>query len=36
MILTGNNVAVREDVKSPYSIVGTIDEPGLGLFSWWN
>ncbi|XP_064644259.1 DNA-directed RNA polymerase III subunit RPC8-like [Lineus longissimus] len=22
--------------KSPYSIVGSISEPGLGLLSWWN
>lgn len=22
--------------KSPYTIIGTITEPGLGLLSWWN
>ncbi len=36
--LATNNASgvVRDEVKSPYSIIATIDEPGLGLFSWWN
>lgn len=25
-----------ESKKSPYTIVGSITEPGLGLLSWWN
>ncbi|CAG2211149.1 POLR3H [Mytilus edulis] len=25
-----------ESKKSPYTIVGSISEPGLGLLSWWN
>lgn len=29
-------IPTREETKSPYSIVGSIDEPGLGLISWWN
>ena len=29
-------VAKDEDKKSPYSIMASIDEPGLGLISWWN
>ncbi|CAH1274246.1 POLR3H [Branchiostoma lanceolatum] len=28
--------ADKEAKKSPYSLVGTISEPGLGLLSWWN
>jgi len=27
----------KEEVRTPpYSLVGTINEPGLGLLSWWN
>jgi len=27
----------KDEVKTPpYSLVGTINEPGLGLLSWWN
>jgi DNA-directed RNA polymerase III subunit RPC8 len=25
----------KEEIKSPYSIIGSISEPGLGLLSWW-
>lgn len=25
----------KEDIKSPYTIIGSINEPGLGLLSWW-
>lgn len=34
--LATNSQATIDVTKSPYSIVATIDEPGLGLFSWWN
>ena len=30
------NAAVKEESKPAYTIVATIDEPGLGLFNWWN
>ena len=26
----------KEEIKSPYTIIGSIDETGLGLISWWN
>lgn len=26
----------EETKKSPYTIIGSISEPGLGLLSWWN
>ena len=26
----------KEESRCPYSIVGSISEPGLGLLSWWN
>ncbi len=32
----GFTVSNREENKSPYSIIATIDEPGLGLLTWWN
>ena len=33
---TTSVVQSRDDLKCPYSIIGTINEPGLGLVSWWN
>ncbi|XP_033751806.1 DNA-directed RNA polymerase III subunit RPC8-like [Pecten maximus] len=32
----GEEIADTEVKKAPYTIVGTISEPGLGLLSWWN
>jgi len=28
-------VQTKEETKCPYSILGSIGEPGLGLISWW-
>lgn len=30
-----NLLQTKEEQKSPYSITGSINEPGLGLVSWW-
>jgi DNA-directed RNA polymerase III subunit RPC8 len=36
-IATTSTIPIREEEKkSPYSIIASIDEPGLGLLSWWN
>ena len=35
---TGSSVALlqtKDEQKCPYSITGSINEPGLGLISWW-
>lgn len=33
---TSANVVNQETVKTPYRILGAINESGLGLLSWWN
>lgn len=33
---TSASVVNQESVKTPYRIVGAINESGLGLLSWWN
>lgn len=38
-LILANNApltSTKEETKSPYKILATIDEPGLGLFTWWN
>lgn len=32
----GSEVTEKEVKKTPYSLVGSISEPGLGLLTWWN
>uniref|UniRef100_A0A8W8I3Z9 RNA polymerase III subunit Rpc25 domain-containing protein n=1 Tax=Magallana gigas TaxID=29159 RepID=A0A8W8I3Z9_MAGGI len=31
-----SEISDTESKKTPYTIVGSISEPGLGLLSWWN
>lgn len=33
---TAETIEKPEDKKVPYTLVGSISEPGLGLLSWWN
>lgn len=33
---TSASVVNQENVKTPYRIIGAINESGLGLLSWWN
>ncbi len=35
-MISSTNLIPKEETKSPYTIIATIDEPGLGLFNWWN
>ena len=30
------DVYQSNETKCPYNIIATINEPGLGLLSWWN
>ncbi|XP_072028275.1 DNA-directed RNA polymerase III subunit RPC8-like [Amphiura filiformis] len=32
----GTEITEQEVKKSPYSLVGSISEPGLGLLTWWS
>jgi DNA-directed RNA polymerase III subunit RPC8 len=32
---TGTQAPSDDDKKVPYTIIGSISEPGLGLKSWW-
>ncbi|XP_077979998.1 DNA-directed RNA polymerase III subunit RPC8-like [Glandiceps talaboti] len=32
----GSEVTDQDAKRSPYSLTGSISEPGLGLLSWWN
>jgi len=32
----GTDVTKSEEPKTPYSLTGSVSEPGLGLLSWWS